>query len=119
MVKVSVNRFVHQRVNKARREVEACASRFRRKVFKSLEDIFVTAGMMAKGEIKHQRVNGKMVKVSLAERQIWLRIAEQAAEAMRSLADNVDEKEIQTRLNIIEMLLKEVTKHSEEQSRKR
>ena len=51
-----------------------------------------------------------MVKVTLPERQIWLRIAEQAAEAMKSLADNIDEKEIQTRLNNIEALLKEVTR---------
>ncbi|MEM2261448.1 MAG: hypothetical protein QXW55_06260 [Candidatus Bathyarchaeia archaeon] len=110
MVKVSTNRFIEERVNAVRREVELCARRLRSKAFKSLEEIFNMAGRVAKGEIKHRRVNGKMVKVTLPERQIWLRIAEQAAEAMKSLADNIDEKEIQTRLNNIEALLKEVTR---------
>ncbi|MEM4481998.1 MAG: hypothetical protein QXV04_04680 [Desulfurococcaceae archaeon] len=78
-------------------------------MFKSLEEIFNIVGRMAKVEIKHCRVNGKMIKVTLSERQIWLRIAKQAAEAMKSLVDNIDEKEIQPLFNNIEALLEKVT----------
>ncbi len=70
MVKVSANRFVQERVNSVRREVEACTGRLRSKAFKSLKEIFEMAGRMAKGEIKHRRVNGKMVKVTLPERRM-------------------------------------------------
>lgn len=109
MVKVSANKFVEHRISLLQREVESYARRLRSRALKSLEEIFKIASKVARGEIKHQRLGGKLVKITMPERQIWLKIAEEAAEAIKNLAENINEKEIQTSLKNIETLLKELT----------
>ncbi|MEM1551206.1 MAG: hypothetical protein QXH03_00860 [Candidatus Bathyarchaeia archaeon] len=107
MVKVSINRYVYKRINNVRCELEVCATRLRKRALKNLEDIFKTAEKMAGGKIKHQRINGKMVQLTLTQRRIWLKIAQQTAETIKSLATNINEKELKTRLSIIDKLLSE------------
>ena len=109
MVKISVNRYVSRRTTTIRKEVEISAQKLRKKALKNLEEIFRMAAKIAKGEIKHQRINGKMVHITLNQRRIWLRIAEQAAKTIEQIATNINEKEIKTQLKEIEMLLKETT----------
>ena len=72
MVKVSVNRFVSSRVVTIRNEVEAEAQRLRNRTLDMLEEIFKAAAKVAKGEIKLQRINGKMVPISLNQRRRWV-----------------------------------------------
>ena len=113
MVKVSVNRFVSRRVEKARKEVEVSAQRIRKKTLKHLEDIFTMAARVARGEIKHQRINGKMVRITLNQRRRWLRIAEQAAKTIKTIANNIDEQEIYIQLDKLARLVNEANTKAE------
>jgi len=113
LVKVSVNRFVSRRVEKARKEVEVSAQRIRKKTLKHLEDIFTMAARVARGEIKHQRINGKMVRITLNQRRRWLRIAEQAAKTIKTIANNIDEQEIYIQLDKLARLVNEANTKAE------
>ncbi|MDI6869729.1 MAG: hypothetical protein QMD88_09220 [Coprothermobacterota bacterium] len=105
MVKVSVNRFVLQRIENIRKEVENSIQRLRKKTLKHLEDIFTMAARVAKGEIKHQRIDGRMVRITLNQRRRWLRVAEQAAKTIKNIATNIDEQEIYIQLDKLARLV--------------
>jgi len=107
LVKVSVNRFVSSRIMMMRNEVKAYTQRLRGKTLNKLEEIFKVAAKVAKGKIRHQRINGKMAPISLKQRRRWVHIAEHIAKTMNSIASNVDEKEIHTQLNELERLINE------------
>ena len=107
MVKVSVNRFVSNRVVAVRNEVEAEAQRLREKTVNRLEEIFRVAAKVARGEIRHQRIDGKMVPIRLNQRKRWLRVAKHVTLTMSSIASNIDEKEIHAQLNELERLINE------------
>ena len=107
MVKVSVNRFVSNRIDTIRNEVKAKTQRLREKTVNRLEEIFNVAAKVARGEIRHQRINGKMVPIRLNQRKRWLRVAKHVTLTMSSIASNIDEKEIHTQLNELERLINE------------
>ena len=115
MVKVSVNRFVSRRVEKVRREVEVSAQRLRKKTLKHLEEIFTTAARVAGGEVRHQRIDGKMVRITLNQRRRWLRVAEKAAKTIDNVATNIDEQEIYIQLDKLAKLVNEATAHAKTQ----
>jgi len=108
LVKVSVNRYVSRRMETLRSEVQADTRRIREKALNILEEIFKAAARVAKGEIEHQRRKGKMVHVSLKERRTWLRIAEQAAQTIKTVASNFNEQEVNHQLNELEKLINEI-----------
>jgi hypothetical protein len=68
LVKVSVNRFVSSRIETIRNNVKVEIQRLRNRTLDRLEEIFKVAAKVAKGEIRHQRINGKMVPISLKQR---------------------------------------------------
>jgi hypothetical protein len=107
LVKVSVNRFVSNRIDTIRNEVEAEIQRLRSRTLDGLEEIFNVAAKVARGEIRHQRINGKMAPIKLNQRKRWLRVAKHIALTMNSIASNIDEKEIQAQLNELERLVNE------------
>jgi len=107
LVKVSVNRFVSRRLEEIRKEVEAESQRLRENTLNRLEEIFNVAAKVARGEIRHQRINGKMAPIKLNQRKRWLRVAKHIALTMNSIASNIDEKEIQAQLNELERLVNE------------
>lgn len=113
MVKISINRFVSRRVEKARKEVEVSAQKLRKKTLKHLKEICLISARVAGGEVRHQRINGKMVRITLNQQRRWLRIAEQAAKTIKHIATNIDEQEIKAQLNELEKLLNETTHHTE------
>ena len=110
MVKVSVNRFVERRIQATRRTVETNTLKIRRKALKNLKEIFEAASKMAGGEIKHQRIDGKMVPVRLQQRWAWLEIAKCAAYTIKDIASNINEEKIYAQLNELERLLKDAKK---------
>ena len=67
------------------------------------------AARVAKGEIKHQRIKGKMVRITLNQRRRWLRVAEQAAKTIKTIANNIDEQEIYIQLDKLAKLVNEQT----------
>ena len=109
MVKVSINRFVSNRVEKVRREVETNIQRLRKNAIKHLKEIFTMAARVAGGQIKHQRIEGKMVRITLNQRRRWLRVAEQAAETIQKISTNINEKEIHNQLNKLAKLIDEAS----------
>ena len=107
MVKVSANRFISSRIETIRNEVKAETQRLRERTLNKLEEIFKVAAKVARGEIRRQRIKGKMAPIKLDQRKRWVRVAEHIAKTMNSIASNIDEKEIQAQLNELERLVNE------------
>jgi len=107
LVKVSANRFISSRIETIRNEVKAETQRLRKRTLNKLEEIFKVAAKVARGEIRHQRIKGKMAPIKLDQRKRWVRVAEHIAKTMNSIASNIDEKEIQAQLNELERLVNE------------
>ena len=115
MVKVSVNRFASTRVEAIRNYVEADIRRLRKRTISRLEEVFNVAARVARCRTGHQRINGKMTAIGLVQRKRWFRVAEHAALTIKSIASNVDEKEIRSRLNELKRAVDEAK--ATEQSR--
>ena len=98
MVKISINRYVQRRIEKTRREMEIVLEKLRRKMLKNLEEIFEMADRIVRGEVKHQRVNGKMAKITIPQRERWLLLAKQTAEIIADITENFNEREIKMKL---------------------
>jgi hypothetical protein len=109
LVKVCVNRFVSSRIETVRNEVKAETQRLRENTLNKLEEIFKVAARVARGQIKHQRINHKLVRITLRQRRKWLLIAEQTVKTIKNIADNFDEQQINLQLNELEKLVKEAT----------
>ena len=105
MVKVSVNRYAQTRIQKMQQNSEAELNKLRKALMKNLEEVFQTAGKIAKGKIQHQRINGKLVKITLPQRRKWLEIAEKTALTIQEIASNINEKELKAQLQELETLL--------------
>ena len=118
MVKVSVNRFILNRVMAIRKEVKAETRRLRSRTLDRLEEIFNVAAKVARGEITHQRIGGKMVRIRIDERKRWLHLAKHVALTMSSIASNIDEKEIHAQLNELERLINETKTTDQSQNEK-
>ena len=107
MVKVSVNRFVISRVTTIRNEVKIETQRLRTRNLSMLEETFKVAANVARSEIRHQKINGKTVPISLNQRRRWARIAEHIAKTMNSIASNLNEREINLQLDELKKLVNE------------
>ncbi len=106
MVKISINRYVQRRIEKTRREMEIVLEKLRRKMLKNLEEIFEMADRIVRGEVKHQRVNGKMAKITIPQRERWLLLAKQTAEIIADITENFNERDVKTKLEYLENLSK-------------
>jgi hypothetical protein len=73
---------------------------------------------VARGEIKHQRIDGKLVPIRIDQRERWLRVAKHIALTMSSIASNIDEKEIRVQLNELERLVNEAGPIDQSQNEK-
>ncbi len=108
MVKVSVNRYIQKRIEAMQKETETSFKKLRKKLLKNLEEIFEASGKIVKGEMKYQRINGKMVKITIPQRKRWLLIAQHTAETITKIAENINEKEIKTKLEELQNLVNEL-----------
>jgi ArsR family metal-binding transcriptional regulator len=90
-----------------RKEVKAETQRLRQKTLNRLEEIFRVAAKVGRGEIRHQRIDGRMVPISLKQRRRWVTVAKQIVVTMNSIASNFDEQEIRAQLNELEKLVNE------------
>lgn len=108
-VKVTANRFVLRRIQKTRKEVETSTQMLRNKTLKNLKEIFTAASRVAKGQVKKQRIDRKMVPVSLRQRRSWLLVAGHTAKMMKNMAENFDEKEVKLQLDRLEKLVEEAS----------
>ncbi len=113
MVKVSVKRYVSRRVEIIREEVKVGVEKLRRKTLRRLHEIFQAAAKVAGGDVKHQRVKGKMIRIGVGQRYKWLQIARYAVEMMDSIKENFDEMRINAQLKELERLLEGIDQGSE------
>jgi hypothetical protein len=90
-----------------RNEVEEKTQRLRGRTLNRLKEIFNVAVKVARGEIRHQRINGKMVPISLNQRRRWASVAARVAQIMNSVASNFDEREINVQLDELQRLVDE------------
>ena len=107
LARISRNRMIIRRIAELKRTVKVDTQEIRSKSIRSLELLFDLAVAFAKGEIKTQKEEGKRVKVTLKQRQMWARIAAYIAQIMNSIASGFDEKEIDVQLDELERLVNE------------
>jgi len=104
-MKISRNRIIARRVAQLRRSVQVETQRTRKKLLIKLEEIFDLAVSLAKGEVKTLTENGVKVKVTMKQRQIWARVAAYTAQIISSIAEAIDEREIDAMLAELEALI--------------
>jgi hypothetical protein len=111
---------VARRIFQLRRTFEIDTQRLRSKAVKGLEDLFDMASAFAKGTYKYQYADGKRESITMKQRQIWARIATYAAQVMNTIAQGIDERQIDKDLAQLEKLVNEATaKNIASQSGKR
>jgi uncharacterized membrane protein YjjP (DUF1212 family) len=115
MVKTSVNRYIVRRIEKAIEDVDSISQKLRQRTLRNLEEIFRVASRIARGQIKHQRINRKMVRINLKQRRRWLSVATFAAQAIKTVASNINEKEIRTQFKELERLVDEAGLRAEDE----
>ena len=102
-----------QRVWKLKRRIKVDTQRMRGKALKNLEELFILAVALAKGEVKTQTEDGEVQKVTLRQRQKWARVAAYIAQIMNSLAEGFDEREIDVQMDDLERLVNEAKAKAE------
>ncbi len=100
---------VARRISQLRRSVRFDTDRLRRKTIGSLEQLFDVATDFAKGRIKWQTQDGKASPVTIKQRQMWARIAAYVAQIMNTIANGIDERQIDKDLALLEKLVNEAT----------
>lgn len=83
--------------------------RLRAKAVKGLEEIFDLASAFAKGTYKFQYSKGKRELITMKQRQMWARIAAYSAQIMNTIANGIDERQIDKDLAELEKLVNEAT----------
>ena len=100
---------VARRFFQLRRTFNLDTQRLRNKAVRGLEDLFDMASAFAKGTYKFQYADGKREPITMKQRQIWARIATYAAQVMNTIAQGIDERQIDKDLAKLEMLVNEAT----------
>jgi len=110
---------VVRRISQLRKSVKFDTDRLRRKTIASLEQLFDVASDFARGRIKWQTQDGKASPVTIKQRQMWARIAAYVAQIMNTIANGIDERQIDKDLAQLEKIVNEATtKNIASQSRK-
>jgi len=119
MARLSCHKKIILQLTKLKRTVELDTQRIRSKSIKSLEELFDLACSLAKGQVKTQVVDGKQLKVTIKQRQMWARIAAYTAQIMNSVMAGFDEKQIDTQLDELEKLVDEAKTKTKDEETKR
>lgn len=109
----SLRQVIQKRIIKLKASVKIDTQRIRSKTLTTLEGLFDLAVLIAKGKIKFQTENGKAVRISLKQRQMWARIAAYIAQIMNGIAQGFDEKQIDLQLTELERLVGEAEAKSQ------
>jgi hypothetical protein len=104
---------VVRRISQLRKSVKFDTDRLRRKTIASLEQLFDVASDFARGRIKWQTQDGKASPVTIKQRQMWARIAAYVAQIMNTIANGIDERQIDKDLALLERLVNEATAKKE------
>jgi len=99
---------ITKRIAELRNIIEVNTQRLRSEALDRLKQLFDLASEIALGGLKTINLQeGKPVKVTLKQRQMWARIAAYIAQIMNGLADSFDEKQIAAQLDELEQMVNE------------
>jgi hypothetical protein len=97
---------IRLRLNKMRRILNIDTQRLRGRIIVQLEEIFHIASGYARGRVSRIVDNdGKERSLSISERQNWARIATYSAQIINSIANGIDERQIDKDLDKLEEML--------------
>lgn len=106
-VRISNKMAVNRRISQLRRTIDRNTQLLRKRSIRKLEEIFKIATSYACGEIKTVTEDGKKRDVSIAERQMWARIAAYTAQTINSVAETFDQVKIDRDLDQLEKFVNE------------
>ena len=109
---------VARRFSQLRRTFKVDTDRLRSKAVKGLEDIFNLASAFALGTYKFQYAEGKREPITMKQRQMWARIAAYSASIIHTIANGIDERQIDKDLALLEKLVNEATAKNNSSQRK-
>lgn len=107
--RVSRKAQVARRFSQLRKTFQVDTQRLRVKAVKGLEELFDLAKAFAKGTYKFQYAQGKREPITMKQRQMWARIAAYAAQIMNTIANGIDDRQIDKDLALLEKLVNEAT----------
>ncbi len=105
-MRTTLKKRVSSRIFQLRKTLHVDTQRTRKKLIIRLEEVFDLASNYARGRIT--RViddNGKERPLTIAEKQFWARIAGYTAQIINSVANGIDEWQIDSDLNKLEAML--------------
>ena len=106
------NDVIARRIFQLRRRVKLDTQRLRTKTINRLDQLFASATLIASGQMKWQRVNGKEQLITLKQRQSWAHVAAYIGQIMGNLANSYDERQMDEDLAELERLVDEIKKQS-------
>jgi len=116
--RVSRKTQVARRFSQVRKTFQVDTQRLRVKAVKGLEELFDLAKAFAQGTYKFQYAQGKREPVTMKQRQMWARIAAYSAQIMNTIANGIDDRQIDKDLALLEKLVNEATAKNESSQRK-
>jgi len=119
MPKASRKLLIARRLANLRQRMKIDTQEIRSRTLADLKILFDLAVSLAKGEVKTQTENGRTVKVTLKQRQIWARVAAYVAQIINSIAEGFDEREVDIQLDELERLVNEAKAKTEAQEAQR
>jgi hypothetical protein len=98
------------RLSKMRKILHVDTQRMRGRIIVQLEDVFHIASGYARGKIFYVvDKDGKERPLTVAERQLWARIAAYTAQIINSIANGLDERQIDKDLDKLEEMLNKIS----------
>jgi len=93
---------VARRFSQLRKTFDVDTQQVRTKAIKRLEELFNLLSDFARGAYKFQYTKGKREVLIVKQRQMWARIAAYIAQIMITIANGIDERQIDKDLALLE-----------------
>jgi hypothetical protein len=109
---------VARRFFQFRKTFDVDTQQLRANAIKRLKELFDLSSDFAKGTYKFQYTRGKREVLTVKQRQMWARIAAYIAQIMNTIANGIDERQIDKDLALLEKLVNEATAKNDASQRR-
>jgi predicted transcriptional regulator len=109
---------VARRFSQLRQTFKVDTQEVRTHAIKRLKELFELSSDFAKGTYKFQYQNRQREPLTIKQRQMWARIAAYIAQIMNTIANGIDERQIDKDLALLEKLVDEATAKNNSSQRK-
>jgi len=103
---------VGRRIFELRQFVKLDTQRLRTRTIERLDKLFAVATSIASGEVKWQRAGKDKQLITQKQRQMWAHVAAHIAAIMGNLATQYDEKQFESDLARLEVLVDEIKRQN-------